>query len=345
MAAPYTYAQPEVEDVDEPDPTFEVLNDYTVDLENPLGVGGFGSVHVGCQKGTHKMVAVKAVSKARTQVAAERGDTHNSAEDILKIEIDAMRDLSETRHRNIPKFYGSWEDDLYVYLILQLCTGGELQDWLLRKSEQEVYTERAAAKVAYDVLQALRKCHELGIVHRDVKPPNLLYSAPPSDEGALLKLVDFGLAARHTADMPPLRDACGTLDFMAPEMLADEPSYGAKADVWSAGVLVYMLLSGSHPFRGPSQLATEERIKAALLPTDRAGEGIRGVSPEARAFVRALLALQPGARLSAKEARVLTMPVLSMRVLTMQSVCAQCVLHGAAPPQEAHWPHSLAVHA
>ena len=96
--------------------------------------------------------------------------------------------------------------------------------------------------------------------------------------------------------------ACGTLDFMAPEMLADDPAYEAKADVWSAGVLVYMLLSGSHPFRGPSQCATEERIKAGQLPSDRAGEGIRGVSSEARAFVKALLVLQPGARLSAKEA-------------------------------------------
>jgi serine/threonine protein kinase len=96
--------------------------------------------------------------------------------------------------------------------------------------------------------------------------------------------------------------ACGTLDFMAPEMLADEPAYEAKADVWSAGVLVYMLLSGSHPFRGPSQCATEERIKVGQLPSDRPGEGLRGVSPEARAFVKALLVVQPGARLSAKAA-------------------------------------------
>ena len=95
--------------------------------------------------------------------------------------------------------------------------------------------------------------------------------------------------------------ACGTLDFMAPEMLADEPAYGATADVWSAGVLVYMLLSGSHPFRGPSQCATEERIKAGRLPSDRPGEGLHGVSAEARAFVKALL-VRPGARLSAKEA-------------------------------------------
>ena len=99
----------------------------------------------------------------------------------------------------------------------------------------------------------------------------------------------------------PWLQACGTLDFMAPEMLADDPAYEAKADVWSAGVLVYMLLSGIHPFRGPSQCATEERIKAGHLPSDRPGEGLHGVSAEARAFVKALL-VQPGARLSAKEA-------------------------------------------
>jgi len=235
----YSYARPDVEEIDEPDPTFDVLTDYTVDLDNPLGVGGFGSVHFGCQRSTHKMVAVKAVSKARTRQAAERGAAHTSAEDILKIEIEVMRDLSETRHRNMcarrppaarpkqaaaadgrrlpaaaipppplhplpaaippppprtrvasrpaqfhrvtphptsrptlrptprpphtprlaaprvrsPKFYGCGEDDLYMYLILQLCTGGELQDWLLRRSEQVAYTEQTAAKVAYDVLQ------------------------------------------------------------------------------------------------------------------------------------------------------------------------------------------------
>ena len=65
----YSYARPDVEEIDEPDPTFDVLTDYTVDLDNPLGVGGFGSVHFGCQRSTHKMVAVKAVSKARTQAS------------------------------------------------------------------------------------------------------------------------------------------------------------------------------------------------------------------------------------------------------------------------------------
>ena len=97
----YSYARPDVEEIDEPDPTFDVLTDYTVDLDNPLGVGGFGSVHFGCQRSTHKMVAVKAVSKARTRQAAERGAAHTSAEDILKMEIEVMRDLSETRHRNM----------------------------------------------------------------------------------------------------------------------------------------------------------------------------------------------------------------------------------------------------
>ena len=80
----------------------------------------------------------------------------------------------------------------------------------------------------------------------------------------------------------PWLQACGTLDFMAPEMLADDPAYEAKADVWSAGVLVYMLLSGIHPFRGPSQCATEERIKAGHLPSDRPGEGLHGASAEAQ---------------------------------------------------------------
>ena len=103
MAEPegYAYARPDVEEIDEPDPTFEVLTDYTVELENPLGVGGFGSVHFGCQRRTQKMVAVKAVSKERTRAAAERGASSTSAVDILKMEIEVMKELSETRHRNM----------------------------------------------------------------------------------------------------------------------------------------------------------------------------------------------------------------------------------------------------
>jgi serine/threonine protein kinase len=206
--------------------------------------------------GSTKPIALKAVSKRATLAAARDAGAALAEADLLYGEGAVLRALGASRHRNMLRFHGQWEDAEHVYLGLQLCMGGELADWVGR---QPAYTEAVAAKAVYDVLQALTHAHGLGVVHRDVKPANVLFSSTAPD--AYLKLADWGLAARWAPGGPPLTEHCGTLEYTAPEMAAGE--YDARADVWSAGVLLLLLLTGKNALRGPSAEATRFRCAAA----------------------------------------------------------------------------------
>ena len=232
-------------------------------------------------------------------------------------QVKLVEELAAERHRNMLRFYGWWEDDNHIYLAQQLCMGGELADWL---ASQPAYSEQLAAKVTYDLLQALTYCHSKGVCHRDVKPQNLLFTS--FEPSAYLKLADYGLAVHWhapgaqggsaTADgagtcgppaaaappPPPLTEFCGTLDYASPEML--EGSYTLTTDVWSCGVLLHILLTGRNPFRGPSKAATEHRVMQATFSTeDKDGWG--GVSQAAKALTKQLLSTAD-ARPAAKQA-------------------------------------------
>ena len=269
------------EEVDEP--TFEVLQDVIEVQHTPLlGEGAFGTVHYAVLIEGSRAIALKAISKRLTQRAAASGGAEQSLAEILYGEVKILEGLAAGRHRNMLRFHGWWEDDRHVYLAQQLCMGGELPDWL---SRQPVYTEAVAAKVTYDLLQALTYCHGLGVVHRDVKPQNLLFTSAAPD--AYMKLADWGLAVHWKTGEPALQEFCGTLDYCAPEML--DGSYTATCDVWSAGVLLHVLLTGRNPFRGPSVGATEHRIRNAELRWEEIG-----ASEGAREMLRALLIPGPG---------------------------------------------------
>ncbi|EOD15561.1 hypothetical protein EMIHUDRAFT_119321, partial [Emiliania huxleyi CCMP1516] len=211
----------------EEEPDFSALGPaFEVDPD-PLGLGAFGSVHLATMSlgGAlgRKVMCVKAISKQRTREQAEAGGATTPWQELLQREVDITAELGRTQHRHMPRFYGTADDGTYVLLALQLCGGGELPQWLLAR--EEPYSERLAARLAYECLQAVRCCHDLGIVHRDIKPQNLLFGSPSDD--ARLKLVDFGLATRHTAGDDPLSELCGT----APEMLRG--AYDERVDVWA----------------------------------------------------------------------------------------------------------------
>lgn len=246
-------------------PTFAVLRGLVEVQTTPLlGVGAFGSVYYAVLVEGARAVALKAISKERTRAAAQRGGAQQSAQELLYGEAKLLEELAATKHRNMLRFHGWWQDEGFVYVAQQLCMGGELPEWL---SRQPAYSETVAAKVMYDLLQALTHCHGLGVVHRDIKPQNLLFSSAAPD--AYLKLADWGLAARWRPSDAPLAEFCGTLDFVSPEML--EGAYTATTDVWAAGVLLHLLLCGRNPFRGPSSAATEHRCVPPDAPRCPAG--------------------------------------------------------------------------
>mmetsp|Transcript_87845 Transcript_87845/g.250283 ORF Transcript_87845/g.250283 Transcript_87845/m.250283 type:complete len:278 (-) Transcript_87845:401-1234(-) len=176
------------------------------------------------------------------------------------------------------------------YMVMELCVGGEMFDRIVKKS---MYTEDEARKCVAQMADALEYCHGQGIVHRDIKPENLLYARPDPDE--TVKIADFGLAHLLKKD-EHLKTACGTPGYVAPEVLTGE-GYGTEVDMWSIGVVVYILLCGYPPFYDDSTAILFNMIKKGEY--DFNPQYWDAVSDSAKDFISQLLCVDPTARLSA----------------------------------------------
>ncbi len=152
-------------------------------------------------------------------------------------------------HPNIIKLYEVYEDSRYVYLIMEECTGGELFDRIYERIvSKNLYTEKEAAAIFKQYMSAICHCHSQKICHRDLKPENLLFlnSSPDSP----LKVIDFGLSKIYTDTNHRMSTKVGTAYYVSPEVL--EGNYDEKCDIWSSGVILYILLTGEPPFNGPN---------------------------------------------------------------------------------------------
>ncbi|XP_043250333.1 calcium/calmodulin-dependent protein kinase I isoform X2 [Colletes latitarsis] len=197
-------------------------------LKELLGTGAFSEVHLAESKEKPgQMYAVKITDKKALK----------GKEDSLENEIKVLRRLS---HPNIVQLLETFEDKHKVYLVMELVTGGELFDRIVEKGS---YTEKDASGLIRQVLEAVHYMHEQGVVHRDLKPENLLYYSP--DEDSKIMISDFGLSKMEDSGI--MATACGTPGYVAPEVLAQKP-YGKAIDVWSIGVISYILLCGYPPF-------------------------------------------------------------------------------------------------
>merc|ERR1719198_2157866 len=145
-------------------------------------------------------------------------------------------------HPNIIQLYEIFDEKEKMNLVMELVTGGELFDRIVAKSH---YTEREAANTIATICAALKHLHKQKIVHRDLKPENLLYS-DPTDE-AIIKVADFGLARMVSAG-DIMKTACGTPGYVAPEILQNKGYDSPAVDMWSTGVILYILLCGFPPF-------------------------------------------------------------------------------------------------
>ncbi|XP_056645750.1 calcium/calmodulin-dependent protein kinase type 1 [Diorhabda sublineata] len=197
-------------------------------LKELLGTGAFSVVRLAESKENHGVMhAVKIIDKKALK----------GKEDSLENEIKVLRRL---KHPNIVQLLETFEDKSKVYLIMELVTGGELFDRIVEKGS---YTEKDAADLIRQVLEAVDYMHDQGVVHRDLKPENLLYYSP--DEDSKIMISDFGLSKMEDSGI--MATACGTPGYVAPEVLAQKP-YGKAVDVWSIGVISYILLCGYPPF-------------------------------------------------------------------------------------------------
>jgi hypothetical protein len=211
-------------------------------------------------------------------------------EDVRR-EVKILRAL--TGHNNLVQFYDAFEDHDNVYVVMELCEGGELLDRILSRGGR--YSEEDAKAVMVQILRVVSFCHLQGVVHRDLKPENFLFTS--KDEDSQLKAIDFGLSDFVKPD-EKLNDIVGSAYYVAPEVL--HRSYSTEADVWSIGVIAYILLCGSRPFWA----RTESGIFRAVLKADPSFEELPwpSLSLEAKDFVKLLLNKDPRKRMTAAQA-------------------------------------------
>ncbi|KAI3992753.1 hypothetical protein MKX01_021714 [Papaver californicum] len=267
-------------------PFEDVKSHYSLGKE--LGRGQFGVTYLCTQNSTGHTYACKSISKRKLVSKSDKDD--------VKREIQLMQHLSG--QPNIVEFKGAYEDKYSVHLVMELCAGGELFDRIIAKGH---YSERAAATICRSIVNVVHICHFMGVMHRDLKPENFLLAS--KDENAMLKATDFGLSV-FIEEGKVYRDIVGSAYYVAPEVL--RRSYGKEIDVWSAGVILYILLSGVPPFWAEN----EKGIFEAVLQGDIDFESAPwpSISHSAKDLVKKMLTQDPRKRITS--AQVLDHPWL-----------------------------------
>jgi tRNA A-37 threonylcarbamoyl transferase component Bud32/Ca2+-binding EF-hand superfamily protein len=202
---------------------YEMLDD--------IGEGKFGLVKLGVHKKTKERVAIKIIKKESMQNAADV--------ELVKSEIDIMK---LCRHPNIVKLLDHFENAEYIFIVMEHLTGGDLGEYLTKNRFN--VTEKRAGQIMFQIASGIKYLHQYGVLHRDLKPENIMLTEA-SDRG-VIKVMDFGLSKIMGPD-ERVADGFGTLSFVAPEVLIRQP-YGKQIDIWSLGVILYYMLSGTLPF-------------------------------------------------------------------------------------------------
>ena len=246
---------------------------------NPLGSGAWGQVRKCVHKATNDLRVVKIISKADLPKSMIESRSAFHEAEILKT-LD---------HPNLPRIYEFFEDASNYFIVLEYCRGGDLFDRII---ELKSFTESQAAKIIQQILLAVNYLHSKGIVHRDIKPENVLMS---NQESLSLKVIDFDTATMYRN--VNFKCMYGTPLYMAPEVVKGR--YNEKCDLWSCGMILYILLSGGPPFNG-----TDDEIFAILrrVKIDLTGPLWSSLSVEAVDLLGRLLDTDPNKRISAADA-------------------------------------------
>ncbi|KAL6499619.1 Calcium-dependent protein kinase 8 [Orobanche gracilis] len=282
-------------------PTGHEINE-NYELGRELGRGEFGVTYLCTDMGTGEKYACKSISKKKLKTAID-------IEDVRR-EVEIMKHMP--KHPNIVTLKDTYEDDSAVHIVMELCEGGELFDRIVARGH---YTERAAAfvmKTIMEVVQVILQsdnffrdnyqthprvcemCHRNGVMHRDLKPENFLFAN--MKETSPLKAIDFGLSVFFKPG-ERFNEIVGSPYYMAPEVL--KRNYGPEIDIWSAGVILYILLCGVPPFWAETEQGVAQAIIRSVIDFKR--DPWPNVSDNAKDLVKKMLHPDPIRRLTAQQ--------------------------------------------
>ena len=252
------------------------------EVKQKIGKGKFGLVKFGINKETNQQVAIKIMAKKNM----DKSDL-----ELAKVEIDILK---IGQHPNIIKLYDIYENENYIYIIMEYCSGGDLLSYFEHYDYE--LKETKVCEIIHKLSMAIYYLHSYGIVHRDLKPENILMTdlTPEAD----IRLLDFGLS-KIVGNEEKCTEPYGTLSFVAPEVLQGKP-YDKSVDLWSIGIITFLLLCGYLPF---DDKHSEREIARQTIqdPVPFESKIWSKYSSEAKNFVEGLLQKKPEKRLSIKE--------------------------------------------
>ena len=252
-----------------------------------IGKGNFSEVHIGVHRESGDRVAVKIVDTLKTEQFSKKSRS-------VTLNIDSeMQVLRALDHPNIIKFYGMYRSPTNVHLILEYADGGDLLNRILEKG---CYDEIDGRIIFGQICAGVSYLHSRDICHRDLKPDNVLLTADGT-----AKISDFGLARHASQSENNFRTYCGTPHYFAPEMFKLQKQqvdgYGKAVDVWSLGVILYIIVSGKPPFDDEN---LGEQVVNGIFEFD--GPEFESVSDSAKDLISRLMTVDPKLRLTADEA-------------------------------------------
>jgi serine/threonine protein kinase len=248
-----------------------------------LGYGAFANVFEGLHRPTGAKYAVKQVDRSKMMWGQR---------DALKDEIENLKKVREGP--NIVQLYEVFEEEEFCFLVCELMPGGELFDRII---EKKTFSEKEARNACQCVLGALEYMHSKRVAHRDLKPENLLLAH--QKELLPVKLADFGFS-KYVLKKNGCRTLCGTPGYLAPEILERWPSYDVKCDIWSVGVILFLLLGGYLPFDDDDEDRVFDKTRNGQY--DFRPRYWRRISTGAKDLVSQCLTINPNKRLSASGA-------------------------------------------
>jgi len=289
---PTPQPEPEPEPTD-PEYVKKLGEVYIVGVER--GRGGFSIVKDGTHKKTAEKVAIKFINKKML-----------SQNDFILLQRE-MGTMKRVEHPNLLRLRETFDTDEELILVLDLVAGGEL---FYKIVERGNYSEKDAAQIMKQVIEGVEYLHSEGFAHRDLKPENLLCTVGPEKKDgrdfAPFRVVisDFGLSKNFETGQ--LTTSCGTPEYVAPEVITADGTYDKAVDMWSIGVITYVLLCGFSPFGGPS--VDQEQYHATLFDKIIKAEYTfpdpewTNISPQAKDFIKHLLVKDKDSRFTAQDA-------------------------------------------